>query len=93
MIIGVLTIELQVPAAQSLKDKRQVLRSLTARLRRAYNISVAQVGQLDSWQLATLGVSAVSGDLAYVQGLLQHVVDYVESQPGLVLLDYSTEYL
>lgn len=93
MIIGILTLELQIPASQSLKQKRQTMRSLSTRLRNNYNISVAQVDHLDSWQLATLGVVAVSGDRRYVQGLLQHVVDYVQSQPGLVLLDYGTEYL
>ncbi len=93
MVVGVLTVELQVPASRSLKDKRQVVRSLTARLRNSYNVAVAEVDHLDSWQLATLGVAAVAGDLAYVQGLLQHVVDYIERQPGTVMLDYATEYL
>lgn len=93
MVVGVLTVELQVPASRSLKDKRQVVRSLTARLRNSYNVAVAEVDHLDSWQLATLGVAAVAGDLACVQGLLQHVVDYIERQPGTVMLDYATEYL
>jgi hypothetical protein len=93
MIVGVLTIELQAPAAQSLKDKRQVVRSLVARLRNEYNVAVAEVDHLDSWQLVGLGVAGVSSDLSYVQGLLQHVVDYIERQPGVVLLDYQTEYL
>ncbi|MGI6375834.1 MAG: DUF503 domain-containing protein [Anaerolineae bacterium] len=93
MVVGVLTVQLQVPASRSLKDKRQVVRSLTARLRNGYNVAVAEVDHLDSWQLATLGVAAVAGDLAYVQGLLQHVVDYIERQPGTVMLDYATEYL
>jgi len=93
MIVGVLTVELQAPAAQSLKDKRQVVRSLAARLRNEYNVAVAEVDHLDSWQLVGLGVVSVSSDLRYVQGLLQHVVDYIERQPGTVLLDYQTEYL
>jgi hypothetical protein len=93
MIVGVLTIELQAPAAQSLKDKRQVVRSLVARLRNEYNVAVAEVDHLDSWQLVGLGVASVANDLGYVQGLLQHVVDYIERQPGVVLLDYQTEYL
>jgi len=93
MVVGGLTVELQVPASRSLKDKRQVIRSLTARLHNTYNVAVAQVDQLDSWQLATLGAACVSNDLAYAQGLLQQVVDYIEQQPGAVILDYTTEYL
>ncbi|NLX35969.1 MAG: DUF503 domain-containing protein [Chloroflexi bacterium] len=93
MIVGVLTVDLQVPASRSLKDKRQVVRSLAARLRNNYNIAVAEVDHLDSWQLVTLGIAAVSGDLAHVQGLLQHVVDYIGREHSTVLLDYGTEYL
>ncbi|MEN6479511.1 MAG: DUF503 domain-containing protein [Anaerolineales bacterium] len=93
MIIGVLTVELQVPGAQSLKDKRQVVQSLTAHLRRNFNLAVAQVDHLDSWQLATLGLACVSTDLAYAQGLLQQAIDYIGRQPGALILEYSTEYL
>lgn len=94
MVIGVCTLELQVPDSASLKQKRQVIRSVMARLRQQYNIALAEVDHQDSWQLATLAMVAVSSDLAYVQGLLQRAVDAVEGgRHGLVLLDYSIEVL
>ncbi len=94
MVIGVCTLELQVPDSASLKQKRQIIRSLVARLRQQFNIALAEVDHQDSWQLATLAMVAVSNDLAYVQGLLQHAVDAVEDgRHGLVLLDYSIEIL
>lgn len=94
VIVGLLTIELQVPASGSLKDKRQVTRSLVQRIRQEYNVSVAEVDHLDSWQLATLAVTCVSNDVSVVQQLMQRVVEFVESQRvGLVVLDYYTELL
>ena len=94
MVVGLLTIELQVPASGSLKAKRQVVRSVVQRIRQAYNVSVAEVDHLDSWQLATLAVACVSNDVAVVQRLMQNVVDLVEKQRlDLVLLDYQTELL
>jgi uncharacterized protein len=94
MIIGLLTIDLQIPASGSLKDKRQVVRSLAQRIRQGYNVSVAEVDHLNSWQLATLAVTCVSNDTAVVQKVMQNVVDFVENQRlDLVLLDYQTELL
>ena len=92
--VGLLTLEVQVPGASSLKDKRQVLRSLTQRLRNTFNVSVAEVDQQDSWQMAVLAVVCVSADRRYAQGLMSQLVDFVESgRFDLVLLDYQTEFL
>lgn len=94
MIIGLLTIELQVPESGSLKHKRRVVRSLVARIRQGYNVSVAEVGHLDSWQLATLAVTCVSAEASVVQQVMQRVVEFVNEQRlDLVLLDYQTELL
>lgn len=94
MVIGVLTLELQVPDSASLKQKRQVVRSVVARLRNEFNVSVAEVDHLDSWQLATLAVACVSNDGGYAQGLMERVARFVDQGPfDLVLLDYETELL
>jgi uncharacterized protein YlxP (DUF503 family) len=94
MVIGVLTLEIQIPASASLKQKRQVVRSVTARLRNEFNVSVAEVGHLDSWQLATLAVACVSSEAAYAQGLLERAARFVDEGPfDLILLDYQTELL
>ncbi len=78
MVIGVCTIELSLPAAFSLKDKRQVLQSLIRRLHNAYNISVAEVDLQDSVQAAVLGVACVTTEAAYAHGLLTKVVSAIE---------------
>jgi hypothetical protein len=94
VVVGLCTVELQVPASASLKDKRRVIKSVLARIRRAYNVSVAEIGHLDSWQLATVCLTCVSGDVGYAHGLLERVVTQIEAdRHGVVLLDYEIEML
>jgi uncharacterized protein YlxP (DUF503 family) len=73
MPIAHLTIELRIEGAHSLKDRRQVLRSLKDRLRTSFNISVAEVDPTDLWQSATLGVVAISSSRDYLDGLMKQV--------------------
>ena len=92
MVIGICTLELDIPMAASLKDKRQVIRSLTARLRNEFNVAVAEVGRQDSWQTAVIGVVTVSGDVDYVHGLLTRAVQWVEnSRLDCDVVDYQIE--
>lgn len=93
-IVGLCHMELQLPGSSSLKDKRRVLQSLVTRLRNEYNVSVAEVGRQDAWQQATVAVACVSSSGVYARGLLEKVVQAVESDHrGVVLLDYETELL
>lgn len=74
MVIGSAILELDIPASASLKDKRRVVRSVVARLRREYNISVAEVDALDHRQRAVIGIVTVSNDARYAHGLLEKAV-------------------
>lgn len=71
--VGVLTLELRIEGAHSLKDKRNVVRSLKDRLRSRYNVSVAEIGGQDAWQYALVAVAAVSSDREHAEGLLEAV--------------------
>src|SRR5438105_7520375 len=71
MPIASLTLELRIEHAQSLKDKRQVVRSLKDKLRAKFNVSVAELEETDMWQRATIGVVAVSSSRDYLQGQMQ----------------------
>jgi uncharacterized protein len=71
--LAVLTLELRIEAAQSLKDKRQVVRSVKDKLRAKFNVAVAELDQTDLWQRATIGVASVSGSRDYLAGLMQQV--------------------
>ena len=73
MPIAVLTLELRIEAAQSLKDKRQVVRSLKDKLRQSFNVSVAELEETNLWQRATIGVVSISSSRDYLSGLMQQV--------------------
>lgn len=92
MVVGVCTLELDIPASHSLKDKRQVVKSLTARVRQAFNVSIAEVDAHDSWQRATIAIACVSPDADYAHGLLEKVIDHIEhSRLDAVIADYRIE--
>ena len=78
MIVGVCRITLRLPENSSLKGKRQVVRSLTARLRNKFNVAVAEVGDNDRWQIATIGLTCVSNDARHAQEMLDRAVHFVE---------------
>ncbi len=73
MPIATLTLELAIEHAQSLKDRRQVVRSLKDKLRQGFNISIAELDDALLWNRATLGVVAISSSTAYLRGQLQEV--------------------
>ena len=73
MPIATLTLELAIEHAQSLKDRRQVVRSLKEKLRHGFNVSVAELDEAVVWNRATLGVAAISGSSSYLSGQLREV--------------------
>ena len=72
-MIAFLTLELSIEAAHSLKDKRQVVRSVKDRLRASFNVSVAELDPNGLWNRATIGVVSVSGSRDYLDGLMKNV--------------------
>ena len=93
-IIGICTLELDIPAATSLKDKRGVVKSMIARLRKEFNVSVAEVDRLNSWQSAIIAVVTVSSNRDYAYGLLNRVARWVEdTRLDCDLVDYQIELI
>jgi uncharacterized protein YlxP (DUF503 family) len=91
MIVGVLRIRALLRGAHSLKEKRQVLRSLKDRIRHSFNVSIAEVGAQDVWQTIELGAAAVGTDTPYVHGLLSNVLDLVRRNHDVELIDQDIE--
>lgn len=73
MPIACLTLELEIAHAQSLKDRRQVVRSLKDKLRHGFNVSVAELDEATVWNRATIGIVAISGSASYLQGQIQQL--------------------
>ena len=93
MPIGLLTLEIYIPEAHSLKDKRQVLRSLKDRLRRKFNVAVAELDGQDSWQRSVLGIVSLSNNSGRVEQSLRTVLEESERQLGRDLIGHELEIL
>ena len=79
MPIGSAIVELEIPASNSLKDKRRVVKSTTARLRQRYNLAVAEVDTLDEWHRATLMLVTVANDASRVHAQLEKSLDSLQT--------------
>jgi len=90
VIVGVTTWELHLAACQSLKDKRQILKSLKDRLRNACNVSVAETDHQDLWQRAELSCCVVSGTRRHAEEVLSAADRMVASEPLARIIDSAT---
>ena len=93
MPIGLLTLEIYIPDARSLKDKRQVLRSLKDRLRQRFNIAIAELDGQETWQRSVVGVVTISADQRHLEDSLEKVANESERLLGRDLVGSSLEVL
>lgn len=94
MVIGCCTVILHLPAAHSLKEKRQVVKSILARVRNEFNVSIAEVDSHNAWQEAVIGMVCVSTSRSHAHGLLESVVRFIEARrPDIPLVGYEIEML
>lgn len=93
MFIAVLTLELWIHDAQSLKDKRMVVNSILDKLRARFNVAAAQIDDHDLWQRATLAVVTVSNDAKVAQSILNHARDVAEADIRCDITDCRLEIL
>lgn len=90
MVVGILRLTLYLPENHSLKGKRQVLRSIKARVRDKFNVSIAESDHHDMWQRAELGICQVGNDRVFVDSALREVVNFID---GLALAPLGEEHL
>jgi uncharacterized protein YlxP (DUF503 family) len=96
MAVAQLTLEIRIEHAQSLKDRRQVVRSLKDQLKQGFNISVAELDEAVTWQSATIGVVAISASRSYLQGFIEEVergARRMVNELGAELADSFWEYI
>jgi uncharacterized protein YlxP (DUF503 family) len=94
MNVGVCKVGLRLPENMSLKGKRQVLKSITSRVRNRFNVAVAEVDDNDVWQLAAVGICCISNNRRYTNQVLSKVVDFiVNSRFEVEILDYEIEII
>ena len=85
--------EVLIPEANSLKDKRSVVKSMLEGMRNKFNISAAEVDHLDIWRRATVGIACVSNSQSFTDQVLNKVVDWVEANPRVNITDVQIEFL
>lgn len=94
MPVGYCVLEFRLPENGSLKGKRQLLRSVTQRVRSRFNVAVAEMAGQDSWQKAVLGISCVSTSGPHCHEMLEGVVGFIQRERlDAELLDYSIEII
>jgi uncharacterized protein YlxP (DUF503 family) len=96
MPVALLTLELTIEHAQSLKDKRQVVRSLKDRLRAKFNVAVAELDATNLWNRATIGIAGISDSRDYLDGLMKSVERHaarVANNAGAELIDSYLELI
>ncbi len=93
MVVGILRLELFLnEGPHSLKEKRHVLKKLKDKIKAKFDVSIAEVGDLDLWQKAVLGVAAVSNEHSVAEGILQKIINAVEGEPAVEIVDAFTEF-
>ena len=93
MVIGLLEVELHLPEAHSLKDKRQPLRSILARVRQNHNVSIAEVAHQNEWQRAGLAIVGVNTERVPMERTLDEIVRAIEETPGVVCAGAQRQWL
>jgi uncharacterized protein YlxP (DUF503 family) len=91
--VGVLTFELRLEHSHSLKDKRQVVKSLKDRLRSRFNVAVAEIGEQEMWQRAIVAAVTISSDQKVAEEALQRVEDDASGMLGPMLVRADVEWM
>ncbi|MFN8549801.1 MAG: DUF503 domain-containing protein [Polyangiaceae bacterium] len=93
MFVGVARLTLQIPGARSLKDRRQVVKSFKERVRARLPVSIAEVGDVERHQVASLGAATVGHDSTYCTKILSELRELAGTLPDAILADVRTEIL
>ncbi len=93
MIVGILEVSFHIPGSQSLKDKRQVVRGLKDRIRRRFNVSLAETDGQETWRQCSLTAAMVATQRTAVERELNRILDLIQSVPAVDVTDHWIEYL
>lgn len=91
VFVGLSTLEVTIPDSHSLKDKRQVIRSILDRIRSRLNVSACEADHLDDWRRATLAFACVASDKEFVHECLMRVARWVEEDGRVIVEDVQVE--
>ena len=92
MWVAVVRLDLLIPGSRSLKDRRRAVRSLKERLRARFDVACAEVGDLESWNRASLGISGVSNEKSVLQDLADAIARYAQNDPNVQITSVKTDF-
>ena len=92
-MVGTLKLSFYIQNNQSLKEKRKVVKSIVAKVHRKFNVSIAEVGSNDKWQMVELGISAVGNDRRFVNSALDNILSFLDSLYLGEIIDSDIEIL
>jgi uncharacterized protein YlxP (DUF503 family) len=81
VLIGSMQVEIYIPGATSLKDKRRIVKGMITKVQNRFNVSIVEIDSDDRWQRATLGIAMVGDDREHVERQLQFVQNFLDSEP------------
>ncbi|MFN7182345.1 MAG: DUF503 domain-containing protein [Planctomycetota bacterium] len=90
---GTLAVNIYCKDAKSLKEKRQIVKSVIAKLKNNYNISIKEVDNEDKWQLSTLAIAVVDKNEFMVHNIIENIINSLHSSIKLHVIDYTKEIL
>jgi len=93
VIIGVCSLKLIIYEANSLKEKRQVLKSIIDRIKHKFNVSIAEIGLNDSWQTSIIGFACVTNDKNHANQILSNVIKFIDEDSRVEIIEEEKEIL
>lgn len=91
MSIGVLTLQIVYPMVHSLKEKRSIIQSVFSKIRKTFNVAIAETDYQDLWQKSEVGIVSINSSTQELQRTLDYVVNFVSEENDLQLVDYQVE--
>lgn len=93
LIIGVCSLKLNIYEADSLKDKRHIIKSIIGRLQSRFNISISEVDLNDSWQSSVIGFACVTNDTKYANEVISKVIKFIDGDNRVEIIEQNIEML
>lgn len=91
MITGICEVRLRIYQVNSLKEKRQIIKSIIGKLQSRFNISIAETDLNDLWQSGVIGFACVSNNTAHVNEIISKVIRFIEGDSRVEIIDYNME--
>ncbi|MDF2541659.1 MAG: hypothetical protein K0S47_1377 [Herbinix sp.] len=93
MVVGTIKVKLYTPWVHSLKEKRMIVKSICAKVRNKYNVSIAEIEEQDIHQIIVFGIACVAGDTAHADSICDNVINFIESNTEGDIINIDRELI